>query len=928
MTAALLMAVRRFRDGRVALLGLAVLVLVTAACAAAAPRLLDRFADDALRGAVAGASPFDRNVQLVQERRYEADGGDDPMANVAEAGERLEAQMPAGVPALFGRRVYVVDTFRWSIVNDTPDPSFLRLRIQQGAEDEIRIVEGRAPTAATRTVVEDRPDPEDDLEITVLEVALSVESLDAIGMAVGDTIRLTPDENDRLVGRGGVPEESAVDIVGVFEVADPAAEYWLGDSALVRPSIRSIDRRSDARLYDLTALIPASAYPELLAATRLNHNPFRYTFQYLLDVDRLESEELAEVLPGLRRLESTFPATGGVGVEAGTGLRSGLLPLLEAQRAGWAAAVAVLAVVGLGPAAVGVAALALVGVFVMQRRRPALALGRARGASAGQLAGAVLIEGLVLSLPPAALAAALAWALLPGGPDLPTIAGAAIVAGTTTLLLLAAGAPVAVAQPRAPGRDASILRRPGPRRLALEALVVVLAIGGAYLLRERGVRGTSSAAELSGADPFIAAVPALAGLAAGILAVRLLPLPMLLLSRLAAFRRDLVPVLALRRVTRGGTSGPVLIVLMATATIGTFGGATLVHLDRGAETVAWQEIGAPYRLTLEDGPLPDALDPRELPGVQVAAGQLEISTVLATRFLPLQMIALDAGDYASVVAATGGDPRLPPELRAPTAAEPLPAIASRQLTGGPEGIGVGGTFQLVVEGYPVTFRVVEVRDTYPTMAANQTFVIVSRTQLRALRADAALRASTALYLRAPETPEAAAAMRDALRRSVPGARLESRAERTAAIRSSPIVESLVAGVAAAAAVALAYAALAVTAALALAGAARTVEVAHLRTLGLTRREALGLVAVEHGPTIIVAFAAGAALGIGLFALLRDGLGLSDLVGAEVDVAVGADPVQLAAILAAVVIIVALGIFLGAALQRAATPAAAVRRGFE
>ena len=69
---------------------------------------------------------------------------------------------------------------------------------------------------------------------------------------------------------------------------------------------------------------------------------------------------------------------------------------------------AVLGVVGLGPIAVGIAALALVGVLVMQRRRPALALGRARGASSGQLIGAVMIEGLVISLPPAILAAALA----------------------------------------------------------------------------------------------------------------------------------------------------------------------------------------------------------------------------------------------------------------------------------------------------------------------------------------------------------------------------------------------------------------------------------------------------------------------------------------------------------------------------------------
>jgi putative ABC transport system permease protein len=267
-------------------------------------------------------------------------------------------------------------------------------------------------------------------------------------------------------------------------------------------------------------------------------------------------------------------------------------------------------------------------------------------------------------------------------------------------------------------------------------------------------------------------------------------------------------------------------------------------------------------------------------------------------------------------------------MLAPAADQPLPAIASGQLATGQQGVGLGGTFQLVVEGYPVTFRIVEIRDEYPTMASNEAFVIVSRNQLRALRSDAALRSTTVYYLRAPETGEAAVALRDALTRQAPGFTLDSRAERSGSIRASPIVGSLVAAIGAAAAVAFVYAALAVTAALALAGAARAVEVAHLRTLGLTRREALELVVVEHGPTIVVAFAVGSALGIGLFGLLREGLGLADLVGAEVEVAVGIELGQLVAVLAAIVIIVTLGIFLGAALQRAATPAAAVRRGFE
>jgi putative ABC transport system permease protein len=563
----------------------------------------------------------------------------------------------------------------------------------------------------------------------------------------------------------------------------------------------------------------------------------------------------------------------------------------------------------------------------MQRRRAALALGRARGASAGQLIGALGLEGLALSVPPAIIAAILASAILPTGPTGLTIAGAAAVAILTTLLLVAAGAPVAVSTPRGPGRDATIVRRPSPRRIAMEGFIVILAIAGAALLRERGVAGAISAGALAGADPFIAAVPALAGIAAGIVAVRLLPLPMLLLSTLAAIRRDLVPVLALRRVTRGGSSGPVLIVLLATATIGTFSAATLVHLDRAAEAVAWQQVGAPYRIS-GNGPLPLTFDPSTVRGVEASAGSTSIASVLASRYLPLTLVALDAADYESVVGGTPGDARLPAEMLAPTIApgQPIPTIVSPQLTAGSQGVGVGGTFSLVVEGYPLTFKIVEVRDSFPSIDPAATFVLVSRDQLRSLRNGGGLRSTTTYYVRAAD--DAAATLRQAVSAQASAFGVESRAERTAAIRSSPVVQSLVAGVAAAALVAFAYAALAVSAALALAGAARAIEVAHLRTLGLTRREALGLLIVEHGPTIVVAFVVGVGLGLGLFALLRPGLGLAALTGAAIDVSIGIEPAQLLLLLIAISLIVAVGIGLGAALQRGAAPAAAVRRGFE
>ncbi len=140
--------------------------------------------------------------------------------------------------------------------------------------------------------------------------------------------------------------------------------------------------------------------------------------------------------------------------------------------------------------------------------------------------------------------------------------------------------------------------------------------------------------------------------------------------------------------------------------------------------------------------------------------------------------------------------------------------------------------------------------------------------------------------------------------------------------------AIVAGIAIAALVAAVYAALAVTAALALAGASRATEVAHLRMIGLSRGDALGLSVIEHGPTVILAFVAGVALGLGLFVLLEPGLGLDAIVGSRIAVPLSADPQQLAIIAAGVLAIALVGIGLAAWMQRRGVAVAALRRGFE
>ena len=122
------------------------------------------------------------------------------------------------------------------------------------------------------------------------------------------------------------------------------------------------------------------------------------------------------------------------------------------------------------------------------------------------------------------------------------------------------------------------------------------------------------------------------------------------------------------------------------------------------------------------------------------------------------------------------------------------------------------------------------------------------------------------------------------------------------------------GIAVACVLAAVYVALAVLLSLALTGAARVTETAYLRALGVSRRQIVALVVVEHVPTIILAVAAGVGLGLAVFGLVEPGLGLGALLGSAVDVPLRIDPLPFAALIAAVAIVAAVGIQLAALLS--------------
>src|SRR5690606_18293206 len=111
--------------------------------------------------------------------------------------------------------------------------------------------------------------------------------------------------------------------------------------------------------------------------------------------------------------------------------------------------------------------------------------------------------------------------------------------------------------------------------------------------------------------PYLAAVPILLGLATGLAALRLYPLPVRFLAWLGSLRRDLVLFVGLRRVAGQAASlrRPLLVILLAVA-LAVFSTVIQRSISEGQIESAWQDVGAAYRVEppLPGGTLSGAID--------------------------------------------------------------------------------------------------------------------------------------------------------------------------------------------------------------------------------------------------------------------------------------------------------------------------------
>ncbi|HEX5041219.1 MAG TPA: ABC transporter permease, partial [Candidatus Limnocylindria bacterium] len=678
-----------------------------------------------------------------------------------------------------------------------------------------------------------------------------------------------------------------------------------------------------------TGLASPDAYPGFLQTTY----PMRYAFRYYVDPERMDAGMLDDLVTDLQRMESSYASFASQPDDTVTTLQTGLLELTDRYQDERRATEAVLTTAAIGPAAVAVAAIAILALLAIQRRRSALILLRGRGGSGAQLIGSHVVEGLLLAVAPAAAALLIATTLIDARAAPMSSVAAGLAAAGAIVVLAAAVVPIAVAPMRRIGREAPAAIGASPRRLAFEGLAVGLAIGGVFLLRQRGLAGGSAAGELAGVDPFLAAVPALVGLAVGIVTVRLYPYPIRAAGWAAASGRGLIPSLGLRRAERQtGTGQLPLIVLLLTVAIGTFSSTMLATVDRGQVTASWQEVGAAHRVDAVANSLPE-LDLTTIDGVTAVAASHETDATLGLAGGGhVNLVAIDAPEYEDVTDATPADVNFPNEFvdpapseaRVGTSENPVPVIVSRSLAqSSTTRLGAGDTFELTIAARFATFEVVRVVESMPGQGSGS-FMIVPRGVLGSALGDRPLE-PTSLFVRAPAS--AHDAIVDAVGAGT-GIDVVSQSTTLAELRERPLVDAVQAGFTAALIIALGYAALAVIIALLLSGSARARETAHLRTLGIGRRQVTLLAIFEHAPLVLVAVIAGLVLGVAVAWVVLPGLGLSAFTGAAGDPALAVDVGRLALLTAVLLAIVAVGVGLAAWAQRRADPARAIRSGME
>lgn len=683
-------------------------------------------------------------------------------------------------------------------------------------------------------------------------------------------------------------------VTGIIQPVHPGTTFWTLDPDAAAPSLNLPQNKVTGLPYWIGAAFAGpSEFGTLVSVFGSQDMRLQWDFPLAL---RGVTADQAQTLQNRLNRALTQAAVGLPGSllnAFGPVVTSGLTESLAAFIATQNALQPVLSLLFISLTVTGAVTAWLAAMMLAERRDAEFTTMRARGASLRQLAALMLRGGALVIVPAAALGAGIAVALTPGG----GITLAWWLAGATLLAALGGPAAIVVYRQRKVGPARAAAAHPPPhspytaarqipaRRWVTEVSLAVICVAGLVVLRQQGNSQAGGVNFYTGAGPVLAAVPA------ALIVLRLCPLLLRGLLRLAAQRAGAAWFIGLAAAARAGLSAilPAFALVLALG-VAAFGGMISSAVSRGQLAASWQSTGADAVVDASQlaAGIPGAAQRRiaAVPGARHAAAAY-VSEVTLDSGAGVTVAAVDPARYAALVAATPW-PAVPPGLPGQppagwTVRQPVPVIASPAAAAalGHRGVSVAiGNGQL-------TFRVAGIVHSTPALPGTGSFVLVP---LWAVQRTPFPPAPTIMLLTGPHLDTHA--LTAAVSRALPGAQLTFRSVVLAGLAGAPLQHT--AGTLFGEGVGLAAGLAAVTLLLGLAMGARTraYALARLRVLGFGRQQSRLLLAAQTLPQVVAAVLAGLACAWLLGPLIGPDLDLSVFTGSPASVPVGPDYLSL------------------------------------
>lgn len=885
---------KHLRTAPGASIAVALLVFLLSALTVFAPLALAAAGDAALRYRLDDVSPLVRDIDAsVGQAPQVGPGVSDLPPEVSQQwggfdGALARARTQAGEPlaGVMGDASYIVraqPVDPWGSFN-------LAWALDPRFADRIEIVEGALPAAPPEDWwgrFDERAEQPAE-EWPPVEVVLSTTTASELEWGVGET-RLHP------LGEGFEGDYPYL-LSGTYEPVDVADPYWLHAGDVLSPAIR-YDTENQAYIYGT-----GYADPRWLAVLQA-FGPLETVVWYPFDPAAVTAQNAGDVLADLRGFTSVSqPITEGVTGIGITGLtfRSGAVPVLDRAVAEGRVLVAIVAMLAAGPIGVAAAVLVLGARMMLERRRSALALLSARGATPGRLRTLMGFEGLLVAVVPAVLGAVSGFILaalalsgvgaVPGLLAAPSLLVLPALLGLAPAVVLAASAGVS----RRGGRADAPARRSGWRPIVEWAVIGLAAVATAVLML-RGIGDPTAPL-----DPLVSVAPLLLALVVCIATLHVYPVLLRVLQRRLQRGPGFTGFLGAARALRDPATGlaPVLALIVGVS-IAVSSGIMLSTLEAGVARAAQATAGADLQLQtgrFEEGAADVVAGLDGVAAVAAVAEARSVEVLVDSARRRASVYLVDQGALADVQGAGGVVPDGVSLGGDPEGDGGMPVLFSQGAFDvlDPEG-------DLVIGGEPS--EVAGIATEAAPFSSVGAWLLADAAYTEAVYGREAPVVSILVRLEDGADPAVVAA--DARELLGGNVRWLTPASVRASIEQGPAASALRTTLIACVALAALLSAIAVVMTLVLGTRARSRILALLQTLGAPPRSGRAIVAWELWPACAAAVVAGTLYGFVLPVLLLQVVDLRPFTGGALQPAYVADPLILIAAVGGFLLVAAL-----------------------